>query len=63
MKTNVRIKVYASRSDTVSEKASRPCFQREVYQVDTESINVTAMKEVVDFMWAPLQPKLIIEID
>lgn len=62
MKRNVSVKVFATKAGDLSERAEKPVFRRERYQVDEENIDIVSLKAAVDFLWADLHPVMVIEI-
>lgn len=62
MKRNVSIKVFATKAGDMTDRAEKPVFRRERYQVDEEEINIVSLKNAVDFLWDALNPVLVIEI-
>lgn len=62
MKRNVSIKVFATKAGDMTDRAEKPVFRRERYQVDEEEIDIVSLKNAVDFLWDALNPVLVIEI-
>lgn len=62
MKRNVSVKVFATKAGDLSERAEKPVFRRERYQVEETDIDVVSLKSAVDFLWDALNPVLVIEI-
>lgn len=62
MKRNVSVKVFATKAGDLTDRAEKPCFRRERYQVDEENIDIVSLKAAVDFLWDALNPVLVIEI-
>lgn len=62
MKRNVSIKVFATKAGDMTDRAEKPVFRRERYQVDEEDIDIVILKNAVDFLWDALNPVLVLEI-
>lgn len=62
MKRNVSIKVFATKAGDMTDRAEKPVFRRERYQVDEEEIDIVSLKNAVDFLWDALNPVLVLEI-
>lgn len=62
MKRNVSIKVFATMAGDMTDRAEKPVFRRERYQVDEEEIDIVSLKSAVDFLWDALHPVLVLEI-
>ena len=62
MKRNVSLKVFATKTGDLTDRAEKPCFRRERYQVDEENIDIVSLKAAVDFLWADLHPVMVLEI-
>lgn len=62
MKRNVSIKVFATKAGDITDRAEKPVFRRERYQVDEEEIDLVSLKNAVDFLWDALNPVLVLEI-
>lgn len=62
MKRNVSIKVFATKAGDMTDRAEKPVFQRERYQVEETEIDLVSLKNAVDFLWDALNPVLVIEI-
>lgn len=62
MKRNVSIKVFATKAGDMTDRAEKPVFRRERYQVDEEEIDIVSLKNTVDFLWDTLNPVLVLEI-
>ena len=62
MKRNVSVKVFATKAGDLTERAEKPMFRRERYQVDETEIDIVSLKAAVDFLWAELHPVMAIEI-
>lgn len=62
MKRNVSIKVFATKAGDMTDRAEKPVFRRERYQVDEEDIDIVSLKNAVDFLWDALNPVLVLEI-
>ena len=50
MKRNVSLKVFATKASDLTDRAEKPCFRRERYQVDEENIDIVSLKAAVDFL-------------
>lgn len=62
MKRNVSIKVFATKAGDMTDRAEKPIFRRERYQVEESEIDIVSLKNAVDFLWDALNPVLVIEI-
>ena len=62
MKRNVSLKVFATKAGDLTDRAEKPCFRHERYQVDETDIDIVSLKAAVDFLWADLHPVMVIEI-
>ena len=62
MKRNVSIKVFATKAGDLTERAEKPVFRRERYQVEDSEIDIVSLKSSVDFLWESLHPVLVVEI-
>lgn len=62
MKRNVNVKVFATKAGDLTDRAEKPCFQREHYQVDETDIEMWILKAAVDFLWADLHPVMVLKI-
>lgn len=62
MKRNVSIKVFATKAGDMTDRAEKPVFRRERYQVDEEEIDIVSLKNAVNFLWDALNPVLVLEI-
>lgn len=49
MKRNVSVKVFATKAGDLTDRAEKPVFRRERYQVDEEEIDIVSLKNAVDF--------------
>lgn len=62
MKRNVSIKVFATKAGDMTDRAEKPVFRRERYQVEESEIDIVSLKNAVDFLWDALNPVLVLEI-
>lgn len=62
MKRNVSIKVFATKAGDITDRAEKPVFKRERYQVEESEIDIVSLKNAVDFLWDALNPVLVLEI-
>lgn len=62
MKRNVNIKVFATKVGDLTERAEKPVFRRDLYQVEETEIDIVSLKNAVDFLWDALNPVLVLEI-
>lgn len=62
MKRNVSIKVFATKAGDMTDRAEKPVFRSERYQVEESEIDIVSLKNAVDFLWDALNPVLVLEI-